>query len=129
MCLLFREDSFIDFVRRNVPGTFGGGGRVLLLDVSVKMEIIDFLQPRIKQELRENIIVTPKKCVTGYLLYSSLIVICENDSWSMFWPRPICPGQGNRDHDQGIILELDVSRGGDRGLGETSLRHFSGQNR
>ena len=59
-----REDSFIDFVRRNVPGTFGGGGvGVLLLDVSVKMEIIDFLQPRIKQKLRENIIITPEKCV------------------------------------------------------------------
>ena len=37
----------------------GGGGRVLLLEISVKMEIIDFLQPRIKQELRENIIVNP----------------------------------------------------------------------
>ena len=41
----------------------GGGG--LLLDVSVKMEIIDFLQPRIKQKLRENSIITPEKCVIG----------------------------------------------------------------
>ena len=28
----------------------GGGGRGLLLDVSVKSEIMDFLQPRIKQK-------------------------------------------------------------------------------
>ena len=33
---MIREDSFIDFVWRNVPGTFKGEG-VLLLDVSVKM--------------------------------------------------------------------------------------------
>ena len=39
----------------------------MLLDVSVKMEIIDFLQPRIKQELPENIIITPKKCVKGIM--------------------------------------------------------------
>ena len=61
--ILIREDSFIDFVWRNVPGTFRGVG-VLSLDVSVKIEIIDFLQPRIKQKLRENII-TPEKCVKG----------------------------------------------------------------
>ena len=47
-----REDSFIDSVRRNVPGTFKGVG-VLLLDVSDKMEIIDFLQPRIKQNCKK----------------------------------------------------------------------------
>ena len=61
----FREDSFIDFLRRNVLGTFGGGVGVLLLDVSVELEIIDFLQPRIKQKLQEYIIVTPEKCVIG----------------------------------------------------------------
>ena len=33
-----------------MSGTFSGLG-VLLLDVSVKMEIIDFLQPRIEQKL------------------------------------------------------------------------------
>ena len=43
-----REDSFIDFVRRNVSGMFRGL-QVLLLDVSVKVEFIDFIQPRIKQ--------------------------------------------------------------------------------
>ena len=56
---LIGEDSFIDFVRRNVPGTFRGV-RVLLLDFSVKMEIIDFLQQKIKQKLRENIITHEK---------------------------------------------------------------------
>ena len=44
------SDSYIDFVWRNIPGTFMGVV-VLLLDVSVKMEIIDFPQPRIKQKL------------------------------------------------------------------------------
>ena len=29
------------------------------------MEFIDFLQPRIKQKLRQNIIITPQKCVIG----------------------------------------------------------------
>ena len=60
------EDLFIDFVRRNVPGTFRGV-EVLLLDVSVKMEIIDFLQPRLKQILRENITITSEKCVIGIM--------------------------------------------------------------
>ena len=39
------------------------GVGVLLLDLSVKMEIIDFLQPKIKEKLCENIILTPEKCV------------------------------------------------------------------
>ena len=39
--------------------------RVLLLDISVKMEIINFCQPRIKQKLRANIIIAPEKCVKG----------------------------------------------------------------
>ena len=46
----------------------------------------------------------------------------EKDSWSMFWPMPIY-------HYQRIILEFDVSPGGGRGLGETSQKRFSGQNR
>ena len=42
------------------------GIRVLLLDVSVKMEIIDFLHPRTEQKLRENIIsYAPEKCAIG----------------------------------------------------------------
>ena len=53
----------IDFVWRNVPGMFRGVG-VCCLTVKIKIEIIDFLQPRIKQILRENII-TPEKCVIG----------------------------------------------------------------
>ena len=48
----------------------------MLLDVSVKIEIIDFLQPRFKQKLRENITMTPVKCVTGidYVQPSSTFV-------------------------------------------------------
>ena len=42
--LALKEDSFIDFVWRNVSGTFKGVG-VLLLDVSANMEIIDFILP------------------------------------------------------------------------------------
>ena len=41
----------------------GGGVGVLLLDVSVKMEILDFLLPRSKQKLLENIIIIPQKFV------------------------------------------------------------------
>ena len=48
-----REDSFVDFVWRNVSGTFREVG-VLLLDISVEMEFIDFLQPRIKQNCEKN---------------------------------------------------------------------------
>ena len=40
---------------------------VLLLDFPVKMEIIDFPQPRIEQKLRENIIITPDKCLIGIM--------------------------------------------------------------
>ena len=60
--MTYRNSIKEDFVPRNVARTFRGVG-VLLLDVSVKMGIIDFLQPRIKQKLRENIIITPEKCV------------------------------------------------------------------
>ena len=62
--MALREDPFIDFVRRNVPGTFRGVG-VLLLDIFVKIEITDFLLPRIKQKLLQNIIITPQKFLIG----------------------------------------------------------------
>ena len=32
----------------------------------------------------------------------------ENNPWSMTWPWPICPGYGDRDLDQRIILQVDV---------------------
>ena len=66
-----REDSFIDFVRRNVSEAFfffffwGGGIGLLLLDVFVKMEIIDFLLPQIKQKQFKNIIIAPQKFIIG----------------------------------------------------------------
>ena len=62
------------------------------------------------------------KWVAGYEL-SMGIAVRENDSWSMFWPRLICPGHGDRDHDQRIILEFDVSRGG----GQRSRRNVPGR--
>ena len=33
---------------------------------------------------------------------NSLIAVRENDSWSMFWLRPICRGHSDRDNDQRI---------------------------
>ena len=47
---LVREDSLI-LSRETSIGRFFGGVGVLLLDASVKMEIIDFLSSRTKQEL------------------------------------------------------------------------------
>ena len=73
-------------------GRLGGG--VLLLDVSFKMEIIDFLQPKIKENLCENITLTPEKMCTSYLLRSTFIAIRVNVIWSMF-----CPGYSDRDHN------------------------------
>ena len=83
----------------------------MLLDFPVKMEIIDFPQPRIKQKLRENIIITPDKCVIGidYVhpcsRFARMILEC-------FGPGPFALDTADRDHDQRIILELNVSRGG-----------------
>ena len=88
--------------------------RVLLLDVSVEMVNIDFFEPRIKTARKYN--YTQKMC-NRYYVYS--LCLC-----SMFWPRPICPGHGNWDHDQKIILEFYVSRGRGRGSGKTSQQCF-----
>ena len=58
-----------------------------MLDVSVKMEITDFLQPIIKQKLQENII-TPEKCVIGigYVqTQSPLFEVNYGSSW--VYPR------------------------------------------
>ena len=100
----------------------------MLLDVSVKMKIIDFLQPSIKQKLQENIIITPKKVAIGIdcVLLSSPFV---RMILGLFWPGAICPEYSNRDHNQRITWKLDVSQGGGRGLGETSQGRFSSQNR
>ena len=40
------------------------------------------------------------------------------------WPRPICPAHGDRHHDQRIILEFDVSRGGGYGSMRNIPRTF-----
>ena len=40
---------------------------------------------------------------------------------SMSLLRPTCHADGDRDHDQKVSVELDVSQGGGRGPEETSL--------
>ena len=45
------QGRLIDFVWINISGMSRGAGRGLLLDVYVKMEIIYFLLPRIKQKM------------------------------------------------------------------------------
>ena len=46
----YREDSFIDFVRKNVPCTFTNGEvGILVVDISVEIGIIGFPQARIKR--------------------------------------------------------------------------------
>ena len=67
------------------------GVGVLLLNVSVKLEIIDFLQPRIKQKLSENIIITPEKCAI-IIMFNLDRPVRENDSWNIF-PRDVSPGK------------------------------------
>ena len=49
----------------------------------------------------ENIIIT-LECVQPSLPFH------ENNPWSVLWPRPICPGYCDRNHDQMIIFEVDV---------------------
>ena len=51
----------------------------------------------------------------------------ENESWSMFWPRPICPGHGDQDHDQRIgsvwnLTFLEEGAGSRRNVAGTFLR-------
>ena len=94
------QGRLIDFVWINVSGMQGVG--VLLPYAYVNMEIIDFLLPRIKQKMYENIKIT-FDCVKLSLPFHE-----NNHPWSMLWPRPICPGYDDRDHDKRIILEVDV---------------------
>ena len=100
MILFFREDSFIDFVRRNVPETFRGVG-VLLLDVFVKIEVIDFFYI---QELNK----TAKKYhnYTRKMFNTAIETTIRGSFWNL------------------TFLEE-----GSRCLGETSKGPFSGQNR
>ena len=68
-------------------------GRVLLVDISIKIEIIDFPQAIIKRKMRNN-----------NRLSSTFIAVLESDAWRVFSPRSILPGYGDRDHDQEIIF-------------------------
>ena len=39
--------------------------------------------------------------------------ICENNAWSISRPRLIYSRHGDRDHNQWIILQVDLSQGGE----------------
>ena len=82
----------------------GGGGEPvggLLLDVYVRMEIIDFLLPRIKQKMSENVIIT-LDCVQPSLPFHDKI------PWIMLLPRPISWIRRSRPRSERIILKVDV---------------------
>ena len=50
-----------------------------------------------------------------------MFIVCENDAWGIIWLSSCVLGYSDRDLDQRIILELDVSQGRGRGPEETSL--------
>ena len=91
------------------PGRLGEWA--LLLDISVKMEFIHFLQPRIKQNC-ESIITSPEKYVICIDYAQPSSPFTRMPAWTMSWLMPICPGHGDRDYDQGIILNLTFFREG-----------------
>ena len=76
-----------------------------------------------------NNVTTPEKYVIGIDYAQPSLPFARMPAWSMSWLRPICPGHSDRDYDQRISLELDVSQGGGRGPEETFQGRFSGQNR
>ena len=103
---------------------------VLLLDISVKMEIIDyFLLPRIKQKLLKNIIITLQKFLIGIDYVQPL-------SQFMRVKLGACFGLGLFTLDtmiktmiRGSFLEVDIqSQRAGWSQEETSQACFSGQN-
>ena len=101
-----------------------------MLDVPVKMEIIDFAQPRIKQKLPENIIITPDKCVIGIDYVHPCSPFARMILRVCFGLGPFTLDTADRDHDQrGSFRNLTFLEEGGRGLGETSQGRFSRQNR
>ena len=106
------------------------GVEVLLLDVSVKMEIIGFLQQRIKQKLRESIIITLQRCTIriDYVQPShhrSREGCLEHVSAQAHLPWTRQSGPRSDDH----LWRLTFLKEGGWGLAETSQGRFSEQNR
>ena len=103
-------------------GCLGGG--VLLLDVSVKMEIIDFLQPRIKQKLLKNIIITPEKCVIDIHYVQLSLSFARVMLRAYFGLGPFALDMTIKTTIRGSFLEVDVSEGGGR-VQFSSVFYFS----
>ena len=126
--LALREDSIIDFVLRNVSGTFRWVG-VLLLDVSVETEIIDFLLLLNKQNLLENITITPKKCVLGIDYVQRLSQFVRVKLGACFVQGPFALDTATKTTIRGSFLRLTFLKKGGRGQGKMSQGRFSRQNR
>ena len=93
------------------------------------MEIIDLLQPRIKQKLRENIIITPEKCVIGIDYVHHLSPLAGMILGARFGLGPFALDTAIETTIRGSFWNLTFLEEGGRGLGETSQGRFSGQNR
>ena len=107
--------------------TFRGVG-VLLLEVSDKMEIMDFLQPRIKQSCK-NIIITLEKCVIGIDYVHHYLPLVRKILGACFGLGPFTLDTAIDTTIRGSFRNLTFIEEGGRCLGETSQRRFSGQNR
>ena len=95
-----------------------GGGRwigVLLLDVSVKMEIIDFLLPQTKQKLFKNIIITPQKCVKGIDYVQPLLQFMRVKLGACF---DFTLDTAIKTAIRGSVLRFTFFKGGGRGQGD-----------
>ena len=87
----------------------------MLLDVSVKMEIIDFLLPRIKQKLFKNIIITLQKCVIGIDYVQPLSQFLRVKLGACFGPGPFTLDTAMKTTIRGSFLRFtflqEVARG------------------
>ena len=96
-----------------------------MLDVSVKLEIIDFLQPRIKQKLREYIIITPEKCVIGIDYVQSLLPFARIIFGACFGPGLFALDTSVDTTIRGSFWNLTFLEEWGRGLGEKSVNESS----
>ena len=99
--LALREDSFIAFVGET--SLRHSGGRALLPDVSVKVEIIDFLLPQIKEKLFKNTIITLHKLLIEIDYIQPLMQFMREKLGACFGPGPFIL-HNDQDHDQRIIF-------------------------